>query len=117
MADGSSDGRPSWATRPGEELYDWEWIKTSRAYLATHPFCAYCERRGVTKGAQVTDHITPHKGDRGLFWDPENWQPLCRDCHNSEKAREEATGRSARVDRHGWPVDSRHHFRKGSPTA
>ncbi|MGM9590559.1 MAG: HNH endonuclease signature motif containing protein, partial [Faecousia sp.] len=32
--------------------------------------------------ATVVDHIIPHRGDRKLFWDESNWQPLCKDCHN-----------------------------------
>jgi 5-methylcytosine-specific restriction endonuclease McrA len=30
----------------------------------------------------VVDHIQPHKGDETLFWDENNWQPLCRQCHD-----------------------------------
>jgi hypothetical protein len=30
----------------------------------------------------VVDHIQPHKGDHALMWDPNNWQPLCRQCHD-----------------------------------
>ncbi|WP_407496877.1 HNH endonuclease [Pseudooceanicola sp. MF1-13] len=34
------------------------------------------------------DHITPHKGDRKLFWDRSNWQALCHACHSRKTARE-----------------------------
>ena len=27
------------------------------------------------------DHIIPHRGDRKLFWDRDNWQALCKSCH------------------------------------
>ena len=37
----------------------------------------------------VCDHIKPHRGDRLLFWDPENLQTLCKPCHDSTKQREE----------------------------
>jgi 5-methylcytosine-specific restriction endonuclease McrA len=37
----------------------------------------------------VVDHIIPHKGDKALFWDEKNWQPLCKYCHDSIKAKEE----------------------------
>ncbi|MEO4040348.1 HNH endonuclease signature motif containing protein [Hoeflea sp. CAU 1731] len=42
------------------------------------------------KPAKVVDHIIPHKGDRKLFWDRSNWQPLCTPCHSSKKQRQEA---------------------------
>ena len=32
--------------------------------------------------ATVVDHIIPHRGDKRLFWDEKNWQPLCKDCHD-----------------------------------
>jgi 5-methylcytosine-specific restriction protein A len=34
---------------------------------------------------QVVDHITPHNGDPVLFNDPDNWQPLCSECHDTHK--------------------------------
>ncbi|WP_233882799.1 HNH endonuclease [Brevibacillus laterosporus] len=40
-------------------------------------------------GATVVDHIVPHKGDKTLFWDRKNWQPLCEQCHNRKTARED----------------------------
>ncbi|WP_368028316.1 HNH endonuclease signature motif containing protein [Paenibacillus sp. DCT19] len=30
----------------------------------------------------MVDHIVPHKGDEGLFWDSTNWQALCKRCHD-----------------------------------
>ncbi|WP_342664986.1 HNH endonuclease [Shimazuella kribbensis] len=41
-----------------------------------------CERNGRVVPATVVDHITPHKGDRELFWDSTNWQSMCSTCHN-----------------------------------
>lgn len=37
----------------------------------------------------VADHITPHRGNRALFFDPNNLQCLCARCHSSDKQREE----------------------------
>ncbi|WP_336801465.1 HNH endonuclease [Kaistia sp. MMO-174] len=37
------------------------------------------------------DHITPHRGDPRLFWDPSNLQTLCKPCHDRDKQRLEAT--------------------------
>lgn len=73
--------RPSSSARG----YTSTWEKQRAAYLMRNPACAFC---GAL--ATVVDHKTPHKGDMGLFWDVKNnWQPLCRSCHNSTKQRAE----------------------------
>ncbi|WP_353647022.1 HNH endonuclease signature motif containing protein [Mesorhizobium sp. WSM2240] len=64
--------------------YDSKWDKERAAYLKAHPRCVRCP-----SPATVVDHVTPHKGDRRLFWSRSNWQPLCTPCHSSGKQREE----------------------------
>lgn len=64
--------------------YNNEWRKARAAFLLAHPYCAMC---GAP--ASHVDHIIPHKGDKRLFWDRTNWQPLCAHHHNSTKQREE----------------------------
>ena len=39
--------------------------------------------------AREVDHIEPHKGDDTLFWDQDNWQPLCKPCHSRKTATED----------------------------
>lgn len=34
--------------------------------------------------ATVVDHIIPHTGNDKLFWDKDNWQSLCKSCHDSK---------------------------------
>lgn len=68
--------------------YNSKWQVASRAYLRKHPFCTYHQRKGETIAAQVVDHIRPHKGDMKLFWDRDNWQPLCKSCHDRKSATE-----------------------------
>ena len=34
--------------------------------------------------ATVVDHIVPHRGDKKLFWDQSNWQPLCKEHHDKK---------------------------------
>ncbi len=36
--------------------------------------------------AVLVDHIQPHKGDMTLFWRVDNWQPLCKECHDRKTA-------------------------------
>ena len=79
------DTRPN-AYRRG---YDSRWQKASKKYLISHPFCAECLRHGVHKAAEVVDHIKPHKGNKKLFWDVSNWQPLCKQCHDRKTASED----------------------------
>ncbi|GMA52056.1 restriction endonuclease [Alicyclobacillus contaminans] len=69
--------------------YDSRWRKARLAYLRAHPLCAECERHGRMTPATVVDHIKPHKGDKALFWDTNNWQPLCKPCHDAKTARED----------------------------
>lgn len=51
--------------------------------------CLYCFQRGIATAAIVVDHIIPHKGNKALFWDTRNWQPLCKPCHDSKTVRED----------------------------
>jgi len=57
-------------------------------FLARHPLCAEHEGRGRKVAAVLVDHIVPHCGDYGLFWDEDNWQSLCKPCHDRKTARE-----------------------------
>lgn len=71
--------------------YGHAWRKARLAYLDKHQYCVYCRRRGEDTAATVVDHKIPHEGDWKLFWDSaNNWQPLCKPCHDGEKKREEA---------------------------
>jgi len=67
--------------------YTTAWEGEAKRYLAAHPTCARCPAP-----SQVVDHVRPHRGNRELFWDRSNWQPLCRSCHNHKTATEDAAG-------------------------
>ncbi|WAH38608.1 HNH endonuclease [Alicyclobacillus dauci] len=69
--------------------YDSRWRKARLAYLKKHPLCAECEREGSLTPATVVDHIVPHKGDKKLFWDKNNWQPMCKPHHDAKTAKED----------------------------
>lgn len=72
------------ATRPNSRQrgYTREWEKARAEFLRLYPCCAMC-------GADATlvDHIKPHRGDKALFWNWNNWQALCTPCHSSVKQR------------------------------
>ena len=64
--------------------YNAEWRRARKAYLQLHPLCAECLKEGILTPATVVDHIMPHRGDQQLFWDEQNWQPLCQTHHNKK---------------------------------
>lgn len=75
-----------------ERGYDARWRAYRLTFLANNPFCAMIAE-GCTLVATVVDHIKPHRGDRGLFWDTENHQALCSHCHDRHKQRQEHADR------------------------
>lgn len=69
--------------------YTWRWQKARAWYLAEHPLCTACLVEGKSKAATVVDHIDPHKGDQVKFWNMDNWQALCKRCHDAKTAKED----------------------------
>lgn len=69
--------------------YNRQWQRVSRQFLVSHPLCAKCLERGIYTKATVVDHIVPHRGDQKLFWDPANWQALCKPCHDHKTGTED----------------------------
>jgi 5-methylcytosine-specific restriction enzyme A len=71
--------------------YGSRWQKTSAGFRAAHPLCAdpYQVHGEIAVESEETDHIIPHRGDMDLFWDPENWQALCGNCHSRKTALED----------------------------
>lgn len=73
----------------GAALYSTErWRRESRRFLERNPVCVDCGELGAVEPATDVDHIRPHRGDRGLFFDRSNWQALCHRCHSRKTARE-----------------------------
>ena len=70
--------------------YGSAWQKASRRYLQANPLCVKCMAEGKYTRATVVDHIIPHRGDRILFWDQNNWQPLCKPCHDRKTGEEDS---------------------------
>lgn len=69
--------------------YDARWRKAAGQFLRSHPLCVRCSADGRSVGAEVVDHIIPHKGDQRLFWDRSNWQVLCKSCHDRKTVLED----------------------------
>jgi 5-methylcytosine-specific restriction enzyme A len=83
------------------------WRNRAKVQLRAHPLCVYCLQRGKVTAATVADHIEPHKGDEHAFWNGA-LQSLCKLCHDSAKAQEEARGYRTDIGVDGWPIDPRH---------
>lgn len=62
--------------------YDSRWRKARAAFLQRNPLCNECMKHGRLTPATVVDHVIPHRGDQKLFWDEDNWQALCKRCHD-----------------------------------
>lgn len=82
--------------------YTKRWDRAAKAFRLRYPLCGMrphdqvpvmsqcyvlrritADQQGVV-AATLTDHIIPHRGHHHLFWDPNNWQALCADCHRSK---------------------------------
>lgn len=93
-----------------KRAYGYRWQKAREGYLRKHPFCSHCESIGLVVAASVIDHIVAHKGDMELFWDSDNWQSLCKECHDSWKKRLEGSGIQIGCDESGMPIDPSHYW-------
>lgn len=69
--------------------YDSRWRTARNKFLKANPLCVKCKEEGKLTKATVVDHIKPHRGDKNLFWDESNWQPLCKSCHDTKTMTED----------------------------
>lgn len=79
-------------------------------FLLENPVCAMHLQMEVLVEAAVVDHITPHRGNAELFWDRNNWQSLCKQCHDAHKQSQERTGHVRGCNADGTPLDPKHHW-------
>ena len=78
----------------GKRTYDYIWSKLSQRFRRKHPFCRFCEQKGLeAQVADLVDHIIPtvDRTDLRLTWS--NLQSLCHSCHNGLKRRLEEYAR------------------------
>ena len=92
--------------------YDHRWRKARVNFLASNGLCIACKRSGKVVKATIVDHIIPHKGNPTLFWDPKNWQPLCKRHHDITKQRIEKGNALIGVDAKGRPTHPNHPWNK-----
>lgn len=121
--------RPSQKPKPlssAAKGYGHRWKMARADHLRRHPLCVFCLREKRNTRAVLVDHIKAHRladaklsGDPDriarawkLFWDRENWQSLCKLCHDSTKQRMEKSGRVLGCGDDGRPLDPRHHWNR-----
>jgi 5-methylcytosine-specific restriction protein A len=84
-------------TNSHQRGYTRRWSQQRTRFLRDHPLCgmraggrppvmSVCAAEGRTTAGTHVDHVVPHRGDRALFDDPENWQTLCAACHSRKTA-------------------------------
>lgn len=67
-----------------------EWKKLRLVtFIADGYVCRMCSRLCTEDYPPACDHIVPHRGDKVLFFDPNNLQTLCKPCHDGPKQRHE----------------------------
>lgn len=59
-----------------------QWRKLAAMVRREEPLCRECTKRDRTTATAVVDHIVPHRGNRELFFDRDNLQGLCKECHD-----------------------------------
>ena len=100
-----NDNPTSWRNEKrtsNQRGYGTAWQRARKGFLMKNPLCVMCSAEGATRAAEVVDHVVPHRGDRNLFWDRANWQALCKQHHDSDKARQEhGTRERAKFDVNG----------------
>lgn len=94
---------------PNRRWYDTtRWRRAAKAFLTQNPLCIMCLTAGRVTPANTVDHVIPHKGDYDLFWNQENWSPLCAACHSAQKQTQELHGYTQAAGLDGQPIDKNH---------
>jgi 5-methylcytosine-specific restriction protein A len=69
------------ADQPWRRLYTSRWDRYAKAFKRRNPLCRACAAAGRVTATSVVNHIKPARWFPELFWDPNNHEPLCTDCH------------------------------------
>jgi hypothetical protein len=89
------------------------WRKLSEQFRARNPLCVMCMKRGRFIASQVCDHVLGHPDweTERMFW-VGPFQALCKECHDSDKKKEESHKIQPGCDNSGVPTDPRSHWAK-----
>ena len=56
----------------------------------------------------IVHHKQPHKVNMTLFYDTDNLEAVCWNCHSGVIQSAEALGYDRQVSEDGWPIDPKH---------
>lgn len=75
-----------------------------RRMLRSNWLCEHCQAKGLTRKADVVDHIKPlaHGGSD----EDSNTRNLCNDCHLDAGAEQFGHRKRITIGLDGWPVDT-----------
>lgn len=63
------------------------WRSFSKHCRLESPYCVMCEKGGIIRVGNVSDHIIP-VSQGGEIYDRNNVQTLCHSCHNRKSQQE-----------------------------
>lgn len=93
--------KPDWRTKERKESNNWHWLyrtkwwkSTREKMLLINPWCVECAKHELRVRATDVDHVVPHRGNRGRFFDENNLETLCHRCHSRKTMREQNERRS-----------------------
>lgn len=75
---------------PPKRMYDtvrWKQLRLNTLQIRGG-LCEECLKNNLTVSATDVDHIIPHRNDPQLFYDKDNLQILCAECHSKKTASE-----------------------------
>jgi len=85
--------------RPTEKLRrSARFLKARKSFMIRNPICVQCLKVDEVTPSTVLDHIIAHKGDVALFWDHDNWQALCKTCHDKKTYKHDGSFGNKRKD-------------------
>ena len=92
----------------------WQLLRQRQLWKAPSCQCPHHAGKPDAPRAEVVDHITPHRGDPDLFFDPANLQSMAKECHDRFKQSEEKGGAGflQGCDINGNPLDPNHPWYK-----
>lgn len=100
------DNRSEEAQRYRVKYKSKRWQELRAWHLRQEPLCRFCmDFDGIATGAEVVDHIKPHRGNDKLFWDSKNLQSLCKKCHDGRKQQMEKNEDRPTIGIDGWPIE------------
>ncbi len=67
------------------------WKDYRKMYLSEHPLCVNYVECGEV--ATVVHHIKDSMGNDELFWDSNNHEAMCAECHNKHTAKTKGWGK------------------------